>query len=399
MDFQFSEKEEKLRKEIREFVKQELPPGYSGGTLEEEHSDEDWEFAMSISKKLAKKGWLTMSWPKEYGGMGASHFEQLVFAEEVGYWGIPGTTMGISGVAWVGPSLMMFGTEEQRKKYMPPIAEGELDGIWCTGYSEPDAGSDFANIRTRADKKGDEYVINGQKVWTSCAHRARWCWLAVKTDPDAKKKHHGISIVIVDMKSEGITVRPILNYVGYHIFNEVFFDDVRIPAENLVGEENKGWYQLMQSLMYERGSVATGAYGTNKRIMDEIVTYAKETGLIKKPEIRQRLADVAVEIESLKLLAYETIWKMTQGVIPIYEPSRDKAFNDILLEKLSIVGTEILGAHSQLHPMEKDSKWSTLKARVQRMYWMFPGISIAAGTTDTQRNIVGQFGLQLPRSY
>lgn len=399
MDFQFGEKEEKLRKEIREFVKQELPPGYSGGTLEEEHSDEDWEFAMAISKKLAKKGWLTMSWPKEYGGMGASHFEQLVFAEEVGYWGIPGTTMGISGVAWVGPSLMMFGTEEQRKKYMPPIAEGEPDGIWCTGYSEPDAGSDFANIRTRADRKGDEYVINGQKVWTSCAHRARWCWLAVKTDPDAKKKHHGISIVIVDMKSKGITVRPILNYVGYHIFNEVFFDDVRIPAENLVGEENKGWYQLMHSLMYERGSVATGAYGANKRIMDEIVTYAKENGLIKKPEIRQRLADVAVEIESLKLLAYETIWKMTQGVVPIYEPSRDKAFNDTLLEKVSIVGMEILGAHSQLHPMEKDSRWSAMKARVQRMYWMFPGISIAAGTTDTQRNIVGQFGLQLPRSY
>ncbi len=399
MDFMFGEKEEKLREEIREFVKQEMPPGYSSGTLEEEHSDDDWEFAMSMSKKLAKRGWLTMSWPKEYGGMGASHFEQLVFAEEVGYWGIPGTTMGISGVAWVGPSLMMFGTEEQRKKYMPPIAKGEEDGVWCTGYSEPDAGSDFANIRTRADKKGDEYVINGQKVWTSCAHRARWCWLAVKTDQNVKKKHHGISIVIVDMKSKGITVRPIVNYVGYHIFNEVFFDDVRIPAENLVGEENKGWYQLMQSLMYERGSVAISAYGANKRVMDELVNYAKETGLIKKPEIRQRLADVAVEIESLKLLAYETIWKMTQGVIPIYEPSRDKAFNDTLLENLSIVGMEILGAHSQLHPMEKDSRWSILRSSVQRMYWMFPGISIAAGTTDTQRNIVGQFGLQLPRSY
>ncbi len=399
MDFMFGEKEEKLREEIREFVKQEMPPGYSSGTLEEEHSDDDWEFAMSMSKKLAKRGWLTMSWPKEYGGMGASHFEQLVFAEEVGYWGIPGTTMGISGVAWVGPSLMMFGTEEQRKKYMPPIAKGEEDGVWCTGYSEPDAGSDFANIRTRADKKGDEYVINGQKVWTSCAHRARWCWLAVKTDQNVKKKHHGISIVIVDMKSKGITVRPIVNYVGYHIFNEVFFDDVRIPAENLVGEENKGWYQLMQSLMYERGSVAISAYGANKRVMDELVNYAKETGLIKKPEIRQRLADVAVEIESLKLLAYETIWKMTQGVIPIYEPSRDKAFNDTLLENLSIVGMEILGSHSQLHPMEKDSKWSILRSSVQRMYWMFPGISIAAGTTDTQRNIVGQFGLQLPRSY
>ena len=187
MEFQLGEKEEKLRFEIRKFVTEELSSSYSSSLFENEHFDEKWEFTMSISKKLSQKGWLTMNWPKEYGGLGASPWERLVYSEEVGYWGIPGTTMGESGVEWVGPSLILFGTEEQRKKYMPVIAAGEPDGIWCTGYSEPDAGSDFANIRTSAERKGDEYIINGQKVWTSVAHRARWCWLAVRTDPNPKK--------------------------------------------------------------------------------------------------------------------------------------------------------------------------------------------------------------------
>lgn len=399
MNFGFDEKAEKLRKEIREFAKQELPSGYYGSRLEEEHLDEDWEFAMSISKKLSRKGWLTMNWPEEYGGMNATHLERLVYSEECGYWGIPGTGMGISGVAWVGPSLIMFGTEEQRKKYMPPIAAGEADGVWCTGYSEPDAGSDFANIRTRAERKGDEYIINGQKVWTSCAHRARWCWLAVRTIQNPEKKHNGISVIIVDMKSKGVTVKPILNYIGLHLFNEVFFDDVKVPVENLVGEENKGWQQLMKSLMYERGSVATGIYGTYMRIFDAMINYVKETGLIEKSEVRQKLADVIVDIETLKMLTYETVWKLNQGILPIYEPSRDKALNDMILEKLSIIGTEIIGPFSQLDPMDKDNKWAKLKNIIQQLFWMFPGMSIAAGTTDTQRNIVGQFGLQLPRSY
>ncbi len=398
MDFQLGEKEEKLRAEIREFVKEEMPPDYYGFPFADEHDDEEWAFSLSMSKKLAQKGWLTMAWPKEHGGMGASTWERMVYSEETSYWGVPGTLMGISGIGWVGPSLIMYGSEEQRKKYIPPIAAGEPDGIWCTGYSEPDAGSDFANIRTRADRKGDEYIVNGQKVWTSAAHRARWCWLAVRTDPDAKKKHHGISIIIVDMKSEGITVRPILNYNGYHIFNEVFFDNVRVPAENIVGVENKGWYQLMQSLMFERGLVGTETYGANKRMLDELVHYAKESGLIKRPEIRQRLADIAVEIESLKLLAYETVWKIDRGLLPVYEPSRDKAFTDMLMQNLSIIGTEIIGAYSQLHPLEQ-TPINRMIPRIERLYWMFPGLSIAAGTTFTQKNIIGQFRLELPKSY
>jgi alkylation response protein AidB-like acyl-CoA dehydrogenase len=399
MDFKFGEKEGKLRKEIREFAKKELPPNWLSVMFEEEHRDEDWEFAMSISKKLSEKGWLTMSWPEEYGGKGASLWEQLAYSEEASYWGIPGTTMGVGGVDWVGPSLMMFGTDELKKKHLPLIASGDADGVWCTGYSEPNAGSDFASIRTRAVRDGDEYVINGQKIWTSAAHRSRWCWLAVKTDIDAPKKHKGISVFAVDMKTEGITVRPLLNYVGYHIFNEVFFDDVRVPATNLVGEENRGWYQLMHSLGYERGSVAGRGYGYNKRILDELIMYCRENHLFDEPAIRNGLADLSIEIETQKMLAYETIYKMSKGGVPIYEPSRDKVFNDHILEHMAFIGTGILGGYAQIDPMNRKSRWSKLKGCIENLYWLFPGISLAAGTDEVELNIIGQYGLNLPKSY
>lgn len=401
MDFKLGEKEEALRKEIRKFAQKELPPGSFTLLLEEESRDEDWKLAMSTSKKLAQKGWLVMAWPKEYGGSAASYWEQMVYGEECGYWGIPGISMGISGVAWVGPSLMQFGNEEQRKKYLPLIASGEPDGVWCTGYSEPNAGSDFANIQTRAIRDGDEYVINGQKVWTSCAHRARWCWLAVRTDPNAPKKHRGISIFIVDMKSPGITVNPLLNYYGAHIFNEVFFDNVRVPASNLVGEENKGWYHLMQSLASERHSFGPSLYGSARRLLEELVDYAKETQydgkpLCQNPEVRHMLADAAVEAEMLKLFNYQVTWELTQGITPIYGSSRNKAFGDQLLERLGIIGMKLIGDYSQVDPY---SKWTKLHGIIQRLYLLFPGISIAAGTDEIEKNVIGQFKLGLPKSY
>jgi alkylation response protein AidB-like acyl-CoA dehydrogenase len=401
MDFAFGEKEEALRKDIREFAQKELPPGSFSLILDEESRDEDWELAMSTAKKLSQKGWLVMAWPEEYGGRAASSWEQLVYAEECGYWGIPGVFMGISGVAWVGPSLMQFGNEEQRKKYIPLIASGEPDGVWCTGYSEPNAGSDFANIQTRAIREGDEYVINGQKVWTSCAHRARWCWLAVKTDPNAPKKHHGISIFIVDMKSPGITVNPLLNYYGVHIFNEVFFDNVRVPASNLVGEENKGWYQLMQSLASERFSIGPALYGNARRLLDELVNYSRETRydgkpLSQNPEVRHMLADTAADIEMLKLFNCQVTWELTQGLIPVYSSSRNKAFGDYISERIGIIGMKLMGAYSQVDPY---SKWTKLHGIIQRTYLLFPGISIAAGTDEIERNVIGQFKLGLPKSY
>ncbi len=398
MDFQFGEKEEKFRGEIREFVKENLPNGYMGQMFEEELSDEEWEFAMSIAKKLAEKKWLTISWPEEFGGMGASHWQRIVFAEEVGYWGIPGTGMGVSGTAWVGPSLMLFGTKEQQEKYIPLIASGDPDGVWCTGYSEPDSGSDLASMDTFAEKVGDEYIINGQKVWTSCAHYARWMWLACRTNRDVKKKHHGLSLFLVDMKSEGLKVSPLKNFVGGHVFNEVFFNDVRIPAENLVGVENNGWSQLMRALSFERG-IALPATARAQRVLDELVEHAKETDIIGKPIIRQKLADLALDVESARVLAHEAAWKAGKGDVVIHEPSRDKANSDVLMEKLTRIGSDILGAYSQMDLMQKDSKWTKLRGSFEHMYYYCIGMAIAAGTTDTQRNIVAQFGLQLPRSY
>jgi len=397
MDFEFGEKEQQLREEIRQFVKENIPPNQV--PYFEEHDDREWAFSMSIARKLARKGWLTLSWPKEYGGMGASEWERMVYLEEVGYWGIPGWSMGIGGIGWVGPSLMLFGSEELKKKHIPLIASGQPDGVWCTGYSEPDAGSDFANLQTRAERKGDEYVINGQKVWTSAAHRARWCWLAARTDPGGPRKHDGISILIVDMKSKGVSVRPIVSFYGFHLFNEIFFNDVHIPETNLVGVENQGWRQLMHSLGFERSYSTVVVYGESKRLLDELLEFARETGALQRPYIRQKLADVAVEIETLKVLAYETVCKMSKGERIIWEPSRDKAFRDMINDQLSRVGTEILGAYAQVDPLETDSRWSRLRGRAERLYYRWTGYASAAGTTDNQRNIIGQFGLQLPKSY
>ena len=401
MDFKLGEKEQALIEEIRKFAEEELPSGWVGASLADGGESRDWEFEMSMAKKLAQKGWLVMSWPKEYGGRDASLLEQTVYEIEIAYWGIPGAWMGVSGVQWVGPCLMLFGSEEQRKKYLPLIASGEPDGVWCTGYSEPNAGSDLANLQTRAVRDGDEYIVNGQKVWTSAAHRSRWCWLMARTDPNALKKHRGLSLFIVDMKSPGVTVSPLLNYYGRHHFNEVFFDNVRIPASNLVGEENKGWYQLMQALAFERRSTAPITYGAFKRLLEELVEYSKDTQyegspLSQNPVIRRKLADMAIGLEMLKLFAFQLTWRLSQGAIPTYESSRNKVMGDEVMKLMATTAAEILGAYSQVDP---DSKWARLNGAVQGLYLGFPGQAIAAGTAEVEKSIIGQFRLGLPKSY
>ncbi len=398
MDFQFSREEEEFRDEIRKFVKDYIPGDQFGHRYDEEIDDDSWEFAMSIVKKLAEKKWLTMTWPEEHGGMGASILKQAVFKEEVGYWGIPGTSMGISGTNWVGPSLIHYGTDEQKKKYLPPIAAGDPDGIWCTGYSEPDSGTDLASLKTEARRVGDDYIINGQKVWTSAAHRARWCWMACRTNTNVEKKHHGLSIMIVDMKSDGVKIRPIKNLANQHSFNEVFFNEVKVPVKNLVGVENNGWAQLMKALSFERGLAITYS-GFFRRLLDELLIFCRETGLYEKPEIRQKISEIAVDVEIIKMLAYESVWKIHNGKTVVYEPSRDKAYSDVLYEKVSRLGMDIIGPYSMIDPLQKKSRWTKIKGMIEHTYWISVGVALAAGTTFTQRNIVGQFGLQLPRAY
>ena len=400
MDFRLGEKELALKEEIRRFAEAELPPDFVRNTVIDGEF-QDFEFEISVSRKLAQRGWLAMSWPEKYGGRDASLFEQTVYEMEIAYWGIPGAWMGISGIQWVGPGLMMVGTEEQRHKYLPLIASGEKDGVWCTCYSEPNAGSDFANIQTRAVRDGDHYIVNGQKVWTSAAHRARWCWLAARTDSSAPKKHRGISILIVDMKSPGVTVNPILNYYGRHHFNEVFFDNVRVPASNVVGEENKGWYYLMQSLAFERRSLAPTTYGACKRILEDLARYAGQTEregrlLSQSPLVRAKLADLAIDLEALKMFAFQLAWRISLDQIPTSESSRNKVMSDELTKRVAITGAEILGMYSQVDP---DSEWAKLDGAIQGAYLGFPGQAIAAGTAEIEKSIIAQFRLGLPKSY
>ncbi|MDY6892379.1 MAG: acyl-CoA dehydrogenase family protein [Chloroflexota bacterium] len=396
MDFSFSEQEEALKKEIAEFAKQELPPDWLslGLFFEEQHFD----FALTISQKLAAKGWLTMHWPKEYGGMASPPTTNLVFNEETSYWGIPGVGMGAGGTSWVGPSLQVFGTEEQKKKYLPLIASGSADGVWCTGYSEPDAGSDLANLSTTAVKVGDEYVINGGKIWNSLSHRARWNWLLARTDPNAPR-HRGLSLIIVDMKSPGISIRPLYDVAGFHVVNQTFFDDVHVPVTNLVGEENRGWYHVMMSLNFERGGVAN--IGVPRRILDELVKYAKETNyggkhLAKDPLIQHRLANAAVELEVCRMLGLKIIWAEVteQMATAAVDASIAKFFVSEAGVRLANLGMQILGPYGQLTP---GSKWAKLQGCLQANYLASYIMCVAGGVNEVQRNIVSQMALGLPR--
>ena len=396
MDFSFTEKEEALKKEIAAFAKKELPPDWMslGLFFEEQHFD----FSLTISKKLAEKGWLTMHWPEEYGGQDSPPTTNLVFNEETSYWGIPGVGMGAGGTSWVGPSLQFFGTEEQKKKYLPMIASGSADGVWCTGYSEPDAGSDLANLSTTATKVGDEYIVNGGKIWNSLSHRARWNWMLVRTDPNSPR-HRGLSLIIIDMKSPGISIRPLYDVAGFHVVNQTFFDDVHVPVTNLVGEENRGWYHVMMALNFERGGVAN--IGVPRRILDELVKYAKEISyggkhLAKDPLIQHRLANAAVELEIARMLGYKIIWAEVTGQMA--SAAVDASIAKFVVSesgvRLANLGMQILGPYGQLTP---GSKWAKLQGCLQANYLSSYIMCVAGGVNEVQRNIVSQMALGMPR--
>ena len=391
MDFRFSDEEEAFRTEVKEFLKTELKPGWN-----ETHDDDgemgliaSGDFAKQFNRKLADRGWIALPWPKEYGGMKATVMQQMVYNEEMAYAGAPtGFNMG---VAWVGPSLMIYGTPEQKERFIPRITS--LEDTWCTLYSEPAAGSDLAALQTKAIRDGDEWVINGQKIWTSGAHRSNWGWLAARTDFDAPK-HKGISMFLVPMDSPGITIRPLINMAGQHGFNEVFFEDVRIPANYLVGTENQGWYQLAVALDFERSSIAGSARA--RRWWEELMRFAREQKQLvaARPEIRHRLADVSIEIDIAKYLSYRVGSLQQAGKIPNYEATVAKLYSSELGQRLAKTGIEMLGMYGQLHPK---SKYTQLKGRVERYYQMSVSETIAGGTSEVMRGVAAIRGLGLPR--
>jgi alkylation response protein AidB-like acyl-CoA dehydrogenase len=268
--------------------------------------------------------------------------------------------------------------------------------MWCQGFSEPNAGSDLANLSTRAVRDGDDYVINGQKIWTSGAHYADWMILIARTDPDAPK-HKGISYFLLDMKTPGITMSPLIDMMNNHGFNEVFFDNVRVPRANLLGEENRGWYMATTTLDFERSSI--GGAVEARKMLEELTAYCRETGvnggaLIAETRVRVRLAEAALEAELGRLLSYRVAAMQARGQVPNYESSIAKLFNTDMKLRMARYGLEIMGLYGQL---EHKSKWVPLKGKFERQYLWQTGLAVGGGTTEIQKNIIAQRGLGLPR--
>jgi alkylation response protein AidB-like acyl-CoA dehydrogenase len=388
MEFKFTAEHEALRKEVREFLAEALPNRGTGPVRPT--SQENWEEQLAFNKKLAQKGWIAPAWPKEYGGLGWSHINQMIFSEELSYAGAPDGGR-VFNVGMIGPTLIVHGTPEQKAEHLPRITNAEV--TWCQGYSEPGAGSDLASLQTRAVRDGDDYVVNGQKIWTTGAHHADWCFLLVRTDPDAPK-HKGISFLLVDMKTPGITVRPLVNMAGYHEFNEVFFEDVRVPVRNRVGEENRGWYVAMTLLDFERSNVASIA--ANQRQLELLMQTWRErrSGESYRDILRHRLADLWIANETGRMLAYRIAWMQEAGQIPNYEASVIKVFATELGQRITNFGVNLFGPAGALEP---DSKYAVANGVFEKGHLVNVAPTIYSGSNEIQRNIIAQRGLGLPR--
>jgi alkylation response protein AidB-like acyl-CoA dehydrogenase len=391
MDFKFTESEERLRDDVRHFLRETLGDDYHG--VSTDLSDDDFEFGQRFNTALAQRGWIAPAWPKQYGGLGATYIEQMIFSEELASAGAPGGGR-VFGVGMIGPTLIVHGSEEQKAQHLPGITRGEV--LWCQGYSEPGAGSDLAALQTRAVRDGDDYVVNGQKIWTTQAHRAQWMFLLARTDTEAPK-HKGISFFLLDMKTPGITVRPLVNIANRHEFNEVFFEDVRIPAKNLVGGENRGWYVAMTLLDFERSSVASVA--ANRRTLQELCRFATSTRhnggtVMDLPWIRHKLADFWVETEASRWLSYRVAGMQQRGLVPNYEASIVKVLATESSQRIYNFGVKALGLYGQL---TSESKYARLQGKLELGYLSSVAPTIYSGSNEIQRNVIATRGLGLPR--
>lgn len=390
MRYTFTEEDEKFRQELRSWIRNEIPVNFEKWHGVNE-AGEDFEYGLKIRRKLAKKGWLTMAWPKEYGGQGASYMKQVIFNEEMSYHRMPGRD-GF-GAKMLGPTLMVHGTEEQKKRFLPPIANGEVQ--WCQGYSEPDSGSDLASLKLKVEDKKDHWLVNGTKVWTSMAHKATWIFFLGRTDPDAPK-HKGISFFVANIEDSGIEVQPIINMGNEHYFNQVIFNNVKIPKDSLIGELNRGWYIAATLLDFERSGVEYPS--SAKRNFEEIIQFVKKNKnssgepLIKDPYINKTLVDLDLDIEAARLMAYEVAYLQSQGEVPSIEGSVAKILGTTLTQKIAKIGTDFSGLYGQLTDSSAPFDGKYLKQQLH-----VTAFTIFAGTTEIQKNIIATRGLGLPR--
>jgi alkylation response protein AidB-like acyl-CoA dehydrogenase len=394
MDFHFTPEEEAFRHELRSWLAANLPRDYDP----EEFAwgmdvDERFRFQMTWHGKLHEGRWVGIHWPKEYGGRGATLIEQLIFHEELERVHAP-RPANVLGLMMAGPVIMHWGTEEQKKRYLPKILSGEE--LWCEGLSEPGAGSDLASLQTRAVEDGDSFIVNGQKVWTSGAHRSQWCQLFVRTDPDAPK-HKGMACLLVDMKSPGVTVRPLVQITGDADFNEVFFSDVRVPKANLVGPKDQGWQVLVTTLMFERSGI--GFDLPVDATLQQLITLTRHIELDGRPAsvdpaVRQKLAQFSIECKAIRYNVLRHLTRRLKGNPPGPEGSIGKLAGSEVGLKMAAFATELLGAHA---PLLVDSPHALEQGKWARVALGARALTIAGGTSEVQRNIVGERVLGLPK--
>jgi len=398
VDFRYTPEQEALRKEFDDFFREEMknaPPEIHGSFESIITSDTCWEFHRQLGRKLAAKGWISMAWPKEYGGRDAPLIEQFVFNEVRGYhraWGIDPM-----GVGMLAPTLLATANEEQKREHLPPMARAEL--TWCQLWSEPNAGSDLASLTTRAVRDGDDYIINGQKIWTSNAHRADWGFMLARTNPE-ERRSKGLSFFLVDMKTPGITVKPLYTMAKEYVFNEVFLDDVRVPVRNRVGEENQGWMVSQMTSNFERSMIAL--FSEAKHDLEDLVEFCRETTwggepLANKPVVRHKLAQLAIDIEAGIAFAHSVVWNQITGGLITAAPlaAGAKFLATELTQRLIYVGCEIMGLYGQA----KTSRWAPLHGKYENDYQASLGLNIAGGSSELMRNLVATLALGLPRSW
>ena len=394
MDFSYSPAEEQFRDEVRVWMEANVPDDLRGGKDEDLEPAQRWQRGLDWHQKLHEGGWVGLWWPEEYGGRGASLLEQAIFNEEMSRLGVS-QGVNLSGISLLGPTLMHWGTEAQKQRFLPKILPAEH--IWCQGYSEPGSGSDLASIQTRAVEDGDQFVVNGQKVWTSWAQYSDWCFVLVRTDPDAPK-HKGISYILVDMHSPGVTVRPLVQINGDAEFNEVFFEDVRVPKENLVGDLNQGWMVAITTLMFER--VSSSSFYRFEKLLPQLHEVARRVELNGRPAIedeavRQQLAQFSIEAEAIKYNELRRLTRQLHGQPPGPEGSFSKILASELNMRVVDFAMELLGPYAVL---AKGSPFAVDQARWSYRMLSARGGTIAAGTNEILRGVIGERVLGLPKA-
>lgn len=388
MDFEFTEEQKKFRQEIRDFLEEELRQELWEPSCDAWIMGYDHEF----TKRVARKGWIGLTWPKEYGGQGRSFMDRLILTEEMLRYGAPAACHWFAD-RQIGGAIVHYGTEEQRKEILPKIIKGEATvGL---GMSEPEAGSDLASLKMKATEDGEDYIIDGQKVWTSGGSHMDWMYLVARTDPDVAK-HKGISEFVVDASLPGITVNPIVDITGGVHFNEVFFDSVRVSKKYLIGEKNGGWKQILNQLDYERSGMER--LMANYPLFAALIQYVKETRrngkpLAQDPVIRSRLAQLQIEFEVGRLFMYRVALVMDAGKAPNWESSMAKVYGTAFEQRMAGTAMEILGLYGQLSP---ESKCVPMHGMAYHSYLSSKGYSLQAGTSEILKNILALRKLGLP---